>query len=274
MPGVSILMRTRDAGPRFEEVLSAVRSQDWHDYEIVVVDSGSRDGTVELAGSFGARIVHLEPREFTHARSMNLGFESSRGHLVVSLSQDATPVSGNWLGALVSAIQPGNVAAVFGRQVPRPGCFYVERSEIQRAYPESGDEPRTLFSNVNSITRRELWERRPFDESLRIAEDQDWVLWAQSQGFVIGYEPGAVVLHSHDYSVSQFFRRCHEEGRALAAFRGYRPGLRSILLGWPRQVAVDFDALLRSRNLTAWPRVCLFRLAQLTASYLGAKRVQ
>jgi rhamnosyltransferase len=273
MPKVSILLRTRDAGQRFSEVLAAIHSQTFTDREIVVVDSGSRDGTLGLAESAGARIVHLPPERFTHAVSTNLGFEASLGEYVVNLSQDATPVDQTWLSRLVDAADGLDTAAAFGRQRPRSGCFAVERMELSRAYPDTSDDPRrVIFSNVNSIVKKDLWRRHRFDESLPLAEDQEWARWAIGQGYVIGYLPFAAVWHSHDYTLGDIYRRCLNEGAALAAFSDFRPNLGSIVLGWPRMVMEDLRALSRSGEVNQWPRVAAFRLAQLLGNYRGARR--
>lgn len=273
MPKVSILLRTRNAGPRFAEVLAAIHAQTFTDHEIVVVDSGSGDGTLALAESAGARIVHLPAERFTHAVSTNLGFEASRGEFVVNLSQDATPADAAWLSRLVDAAEGLDTAGAFGRQKPRSGCFAVERMELSRAYPENAHDPRrVVFSNVNSIVKKDLWRRHRFDESLPLAEDQEWARWAIGQGYLIAYVPAAAVWHSHDYTLGEVYRRCLHEGRALAAFSGFRPNLGSIVLGWPRMVLGDLGPLFRSGEVSQWPRVAAFRMAQLLGNYRGARR--
>jgi rhamnosyltransferase len=273
MPRVSLLLRTRNAGPLFSEVLNAIEAQGFEDREIVVVDSGSRDDTVFLARSRGARIVPISPESFTHAYSTNLGFEAARGELVVSLSQDATPADPSWLEKLVDSMVTPDVAAAFGRQEPRDGCFAVERMELERAYPAEEDGPgRVLFSNVNSIVRKDLWRRHRFDENLSIAEDQEWARWAIGQGYRIRYLPEARVYHSHDHSLGEVYRRCQSEGKAMATFAGVHPGIGSVLIGWPRLVLSDIKTLRQWGQLHQLPRVAAFRMAQLLGNYRGARQ--
>lgn len=273
MPLVSILLRTRNAGALFDSLLKGLSAQTVSDWELVVVDSGSTDGTVERAEAAGARVIPLRPEAFTHAVSTNVGFRESRGEFVTSLSQDATPIQADWLARMLEAVRPPDVAAAFGRQRARPGCFVVERMELARAYPAAATEPgRVLFSNVNSIVRRSLWQRHPFSEAVRIAEDLEWARWALSEGYRVEYEPGAEVWHSHDYTLGQFYSRCREEGRAMSDFSGFRPGLRTILIGWPARVLADFRILRAWGELPAWPRAALYRLAQLVGSYQGSRQ--
>ena len=129
------------------------------------------------------------------------------------------------------------VAAAFGRQEPRDGCFAVERMELLRAYPPSSAAGPVVFSNVSSIVRKDIWRRHRFDETLSIAEDQEWARWAIGQGYRIRYLPDASVRHSHDYTLKDVYRRCRSEGHAKAVFAGVRPGIGSILVGWPRATA-------------------------------------
>lgn len=272
MPLVSILLRTRNAGPLFEPLLAALAAQSVTDRELVVVDSGSTDGTAESALAAGARVIPLAPEAFTHAVSTNLGFRAATGEYVVSLSQDATPIHPDWLARLLEAVNPPDVAAAFGRQRARPGCFVVERMELERGYPAGRDGPeRVLFSNVNSIVRRSAWSRHPFSEAVAIAEDLEWARWALAEGLRVAYVPEAEVWHSHDYSLAQFYRRCREEGRAMSAFSGFRPGIRTILVGWPRRIAEDFRILREWGELHALPRASLYRLVQLVGSYRGSR---
>lgn len=272
-PLVTILVRTRNAGVLFGELLGAVDAQTVTDRELVIVDSRSTDGTPDLAARHGARVVPLDPARFTHALSTNMGFEAARGQFVVSLSQDATPDSPAWLERLLAAVAAPDVAAAYGRQLPRPGCFVVERLELARAYPEDPTAPgRAQFSNANSIVRRAIWQRRPFDEALAIAEDLEWARWALSEGQRVLYVPTAAVWHSHNYTLGQFYRRCREEGSAMSAFAGFRPGLRTLMIGWPRQALADLRALGARGELGAWPRACAFRFAQLLGNYRGARQ--
>lgn len=272
MPLVSILLRTRNAGVLFDSLLTALATQTVTDRELVVVDSGSTDGTLERARAAGARVITLAARDFTHAVSTNLGFREARAEYVVSLSQDATPTHPEWLARLLDGMRAPDVAAVFGRQRARPGCFVVERMELARAYPEdqSGHD-RVLFSNVNSIVRRSLWEKHPFSEAVAIAEDLEWARWAVAGGYRVVYRPDADVWHSHDYTLGQFYRRCREEGKAMSEFSGFRPGLLTIFVGWPRRIMTDFQVLKGWGELSAWPRASLYRLVQLVGSYQGSR---
>ena len=204
--------------------LGAIRAQALdHEPEVVVVDSGSTDGSVATAREYGARVLEIPPEEFDHGATRNLAAEAARGEVLVFISQDAEPVGDGWLAALTAPLADERVAGVYGRQVARPDAVPPEAFFLDFVY---GPEPRvqelitgrapsmetTLFSNVNSAIRRSAWEAFPFANDLIMSEDQDWSRRAMEAGWRIVYEPRAVVRHSHVYSIGSAFRRFFDSG--------------------------------------------------------------
>ena len=208
-PAVSIVIPVKDGGEDLARCLGAIRAQALdHEPEVVVVDSGSTDGSVATAREYGARVLEIPPEEFDHGATRNLAAEAARGEVLVFISQDAEPVGDGWLAALTAPLADDRVAGVYGRQVARPDAVPPEAFFLDFVY---GPEPRvqelitgrapsmetTLFSNVNSAIRRSAWEAFPFATDLIMSEDQDWSRRAMEAGWRIVYEPRAVVRHSH-----------------------------------------------------------------------------
>src|SRR5512135_356152 len=120
---VSILILTKNGGTDFRACLEQVHAQSTtRPSEIIVVDSGSTDGTIEFARSLGARVKQIAPEAFHHARTRNLAAGMARGQVLVFLSQDAIPASGRWLEAVVKNFADPGVGAVYGKQLPRRGA--------------------------------------------------------------------------------------------------------------------------------------------------------
>lgn len=244
---VSVVIPTRCGGERFARVLEALQRQELENpFEVIVVDSGSTDGTPERAIRAGARLYSIRPEEFGHGRTRNLGVSLAQGRIVAFLTQDAIPAGPLWLKALTAAFADEGVAGVFGRQLPDAthpmeefflDLFYppAPREESlagsrspQRASSALRDPPALLkgfFSNVNSAVHKSVWARYPFEENVLMSEDQYWA-WAVLQaGYEIRYEPSAAVWHSHRYGLGQLFRRSFDSGASLRAMGDRLRGL-------------------------------------------------
>jgi rhamnosyltransferase len=200
------------------------------DVEIVVVDSGSSDGSVERAHAAGARVHEIAPAAFGHGRTRNLAAELARGDVLVFTTQDAYAADERWLASLVAPLGEDGVAGVYGRQLPHDSARPPERYFLDFLYgPEprvqrlgSGDEitfEATLFSNVNSAIPRRVWERHRFADDIAMSEDQEWSRRVLLEGHALVYEPRAAVFHSHTYTVGQAFRRFFDSG--VTAERSY-----------------------------------------------------
>lgn len=223
MPRVSVVIRAKNEARYIGETLAAVQGQRYRDFEIIVVDSGSTDQTQKIALQYGAELVSIDPGQFTYGRALNLGVSHSHGDLIVSLSAHATPENDNWLGSLVSGFLYPRAAGVYGRHIPRKNvtCFELLGMRISGVTSKERriQTERARFSNTNGAFRKDLWELLPFDEKLPGAEDIDWARKVQRMGYVIVYEPGAAVYHSHGEPLLRLLRRqLHDQPVILKAY--------------------------------------------------------
>lgn len=183
---------------------------------MIVVDSGSTDGTQAIVASFPrATLIQIEPEDFTYGYALNLGVASVDAEVVATLSAHSLPIGADWLRNLVRPFERPRVAGVYGRQVPRANATILERFGM-RLTGVLGSEPRLLaqrplFSNANGAFRRSLWLEHPFDETLQGAEDIAWVRTMQARGYVIAYEPSAAVYHSHGEPLIRHLRRASRD---------------------------------------------------------------
>jgi rhamnosyltransferase len=198
--------------------------------EILIVDSGSTDGTVEYARSAGLAVHLIRPEEFGHGRTRNLGVQLTRGEIICFLTQDVLPCTPAWPASFAAALADRHVAGVYGRQVPRDATsmemFFVSLNypaQALRFDPQPGGHHprpgRVLFSNAFSAVRRRAVEAMPFANDARFCEDQMWAHQVLAAGHAIIYEPAAEALHAHHYSLAGLFRRSYEVGRALRSNR-------------------------------------------------------
>ena len=209
---VSVVIRAKNEAPSIGETLEAVyRQEGVGAVEVVVVDSGSTDGTLDIVRRFPVRLLQIPAETFTYGRALNTGIGAASGDVVVSLSAHSLPAHERWLINLVRNFGDSRVAGVYGRQLPRPNasCFDLFGMAVSgvTSTRRRWQENDMMFSNANGAFRRSLCREFPFDERLLGAEDLAWAQVVQSRGYAIVYEPGAAVYHSHCESLPHLLRR-------------------------------------------------------------------
>lgn len=213
MPETSIIIRTFNEERHLGNLLRAIKRQNYRDYEIIIVDSGSSDKTLEIAREFTGNILQIENRDFTFGYSLNLGCQKSQGRYLVFVSAHIMPVDENWLANLIAPFKNERVGMVFGKQVGNQETKFSEKRDFQRLFGRISSYP----NNANSAIRRDLWEKHHFDEYLFGLEDIEWSKRIANEGFLTQYEPRAVIFHIHHERWPQVFNRYRRE--AIAAVR-------------------------------------------------------
>jgi len=281
---ISVVIPVKDGGADLVRCLDAIRGQVvGDDVEVVVVDSGSRDGSAELARSRGARVHEIPASEFGHGRTRNLGAELAGGEVLVFTSQDAYAAEETWLARLVAPLESGvRFAGVYGRQLPHDDATPPERyfldflygpdARVQRLESDEPDFEQTLFSNVNSAIPRVVWGEFPFADDLIMSEDQEWSRRVLRAGYELVYEPAAAVHHSHRYSIAAAFRRFFDSGvsaeRSYAADAGGSGALRRA----GAQYARGEVTWLWETGQRRWiPYAAAYELAKFTGMQLGRR---
>jgi len=255
-PDVSIIIPTCNAGPDFEKMLGAISGQRTDfSYEVLVVDSGSSDGTPDLARNYGARILSVPRSEFNHGGTRNRAISEARGEFVAMIVQDAVPADESWLRGLVENLaNDERVAGAYSRQIPREDCNPFTRYGLENHFtnlPERREQviedlaryealppPRKLelvtFDDVSSCLRRSVWEKHPF-EQLSFGEDIEWSERVMKEGYRIVYDPGSAVIHSHNRSSLYEMKRAYVAHKLLGELLGFRalPSFKDLLARLP-----------------------------------------
>lgn len=224
---VDVFIPTLNAGPRFRDVIAAVLSQKApFEIRLAVIDSGSTDGTIDLLARKGIPIQSIAPSEFDHGLTRNRGILSSNADLTALLSQDARPISNDYLAELAAPFGDPEVAGAFACQIPRADCHPFQRQNLARHDATSTqpimNEPidaaiwaglppeerlrRIAFDNVASMVRRSVVARIPF-KKVAFGEDAVWARDVLTHGYRIAFCPAATVEHSHEPSKKEFFDR-------------------------------------------------------------------
>ncbi len=269
-----IIMRSHNDMPLIAETLAMLHKQD-HPFELIVLDNASTDGTLEEVKKYTDRVIHIPAGAYVPGRVLNQGMAASHGELVVFLNSDCTPQHETWLRRLLAGFTDERVAAVFGRQIPRPDCHPLYAKDTEQTYGDGTRQQRWrhCFSMAASAIRRSVWEAMPFDEHLQYSEDIEWTWRARQRGYTIRYVPDAVVMHSHNYTWRQFYQRHYGEGKAEALIFDWSPWERSFLryslLPYVRQVLSDGVYCLARGHLSAALYSPILRLAQLLGRRAG-----
>ena len=222
---ISVVIPVKDGVDDLVRCLAGIAGQRVEEeVEVVVLDSGSTDGSPDAARRAGAVVHEIPAAEFGHGSTRNLGVQIARGDLLVFTSQDAVAADDLWLATLVAAARSApDVAGAYGRQLPHADARPPERFFLDFLY---GPEPRvqrlsegeeltfetTLFSNVNAAIPRAVLDQFPFRDDLTMSEDQEWSRRVLRAGHALVYEPRAAVDHSHAYTIRTAFRRFFDSG--------------------------------------------------------------
>jgi rhamnosyltransferase len=274
----SIILRSFNEGWALCDTLAALRAQNHRNWELIVIDSGSSDGSVDLIRQARPRhFIQIAPGDYRPGRVLNEGMRLARHKHAIFLNADATPQGPGWLRPLVEALLDPQVAAVFGRQLPRPDCQAVFAHDYERCFGPRRESSRWahFFSLASSGIRRDIWQSRGFDERLQYSEDDDYTRWARARGWRVAYVPESAVMHSHNYTPAQAWRRAFGEGRALAAVW---PGTRRdfnrprALLGVLNDVRRDFAYCAHHGRLGEWPHAVRIRWQQRRGKLAGFRQ--
>ena len=198
-PKVGIVIRTKNEEMWIGACLTAIFSQNYPSFEVVLVDNLSTDLTVRKASRFNLKsIVSIE--NFLPGAAINLGIEQTDAELIALISAHCIPSTDNWLSELVQdLLSSDDYAGCYGKQLPMTFTAPQDKRDL---YITFGDDYRQqvkdpFFHNANSIVRRELLLEYPFDNSLTNIEDRAWASTVQSAGYQILYTPRAHVYHYH-----------------------------------------------------------------------------
>ncbi len=238
---ISLVIPTWNGGPLFHRVLEALAAQDIEDgFEMVVIDSGSADGTREAALAAGARVELIRQSEFNHGATRNRAIALTHGEIVCLLTQDARPMNRSYVRNLTHPYKNAHIDGVYARQFPREDCDPLlaerirhwsamrEKPEIKSLVPGDPEASEkafeelpplerylsSVFDNVASSVRRSTWERLPFPERT-FGEDIAWGRDVLRSGGTLVFEPTAEVEHSHRIRMFGEFKRIYCDHRNL-----------------------------------------------------------
>jgi rhamnosyltransferase len=213
----SIVIRAFNEEKHLGRLLDGIAHQTLADVEIILVDSGSTDGTLQVAERYPVQVVHIPPGEFSFGRSLNLGVLHARAEIIVIASAHVYPVYPDWLERLLAPFDDGRVALAYGRQRGDERSKFSEGQIFAAWYPAHSDlqQSHPFCNNANAAIRRSLWQQHPYDETLSGLEDLAWANWAVAQGHRLAYVAEAEIVHVHDETPGGVYNRYRREAMAF-----------------------------------------------------------
>lgn len=213
---ISIIIRSKNEEKWISSCLESIFKQNYKDFEVILVDNGSSDRTVEKARRFAVKEI-IAIADFLPGLAINRGVRASSGEYLVCLSAHCIPVDEFWLENLLRNFEDPEVAGVYGRQEPMAFTNDLDKRDLINVFGLDRKVQRKdpFFHNANSMIRRAVWERYPFDEKVTNIEDRVWAKQVLAAGYKIVYEPEASVYHYHGINQGRNVERAKNVVRVL-----------------------------------------------------------
>lgn len=301
---ISVLIPTYNGEKYLAECIEAVINQeipDGYNLELIVIDSGSKDGTLDILRTYEKKLILIEipNSEFSHGGTRSKGAKMARGEFILFLTQDATPASYRWLKNMIEPFFVSDkVGCVFGRQIPRHNAAVTIKREVATAFGALGAPDsiilhrsrslvdnkemnafNTFFSDANSAVRRNLLIGEVPFRNVHYAEDQALAQDMQQKGYLKAYVPQGAVWHSNDYNAHEYFMRKFDEFIGLQESLGtvFSPSKKDLLFGWIRPTFRDYKYIFKDKDYNARSKIKgiikapFFNLSLVSGKYYASK---
>lgn len=244
---------------------------------VMVVNSSSNDGTVELAEQLGAETLVIPRAEFNHGTTRERARKALGTDIVIMITPDAYAARDDVLEKLIQPLLNGTAAVSYARQLGHDGAGFFEKFHREFNYPEQsyvrGIEDikqygaNTFFcSNSFAAYSNDALDQVGGFEHVLLGEDTVAVSKLLRKGFKIAYVADALVKHSHSYTLAQEFRRTFDTGLARKGYAHYFAGCSSDI-----QRGIDYTKLLIKRLAANRPGLIPYAVAQTAIRFVAYK---
>lgn len=242
MSKVSVIMRTFNCADTVGQALATLSRQAFTDWDLIVVDSGSTDGTLAIVRQYACTLIEIPSSDYIPGRVLNRAIAASRSELIVFQNSDVILCDPGCLQRLVDVMdQHPRCAAAYGRQLARPEAESWVQRDYEASFPASGPGADWITLSLPiAIMRHSVWAQRPFYDFSWGSEDTEWGAWARSAGHPVLYVPAVTAIHSHNYTLRQLYGRRYIEGEAdcfiygstLTPLRAFSQYARAVAQDW------------------------------------------
>ena len=215
MKKITVIVRTFNSEWVIDQALAALVNQKDVDIELMIVDSGSTDATLEIVSQYKHTFIAIEPGTYFPGKVLNQAVSAAKTDIVVFINSDVVLLDEYAISRLIEPLSKENVMASFGRQVVRPEADLWVKHDYLRAFPEKGDSPEWMhYSLPIAAMKKEAWKIQAFYTDAWGSEDTHWAVQIKKKGYDIVYVKDAIAMHSHNYTLKQLASRRRIEGEA------------------------------------------------------------
>jgi rhamnosyltransferase len=271
----SVIIRSYNEEINIGRLLHGIMQQTIKDLEIIVVDSGSTDKTLTIAGRYPVKILNISPEDFSFGRSLNKGCEAATADFIVIASAHVYPLYKDWIEQLLTPFQDSRVGLVYGKQRGGETTKFSEHRIFETWFPDKSNlvQKHPFCNNANAAIRKVLWEQYLYNEKLTGLEDLDWASRILKAGHWLSYQSDAVVVHLHDEISTRIYNRYRREAIALKLiFPNELFNFKDFLRLFISNTISDYKSALRNGTKARdFYHIPLFRFMQFLGTYQGFK---
>jgi len=256
---ISIIVRTKNSSNIIDQTLKALFSQTFQNFNLIIVDSGSNDDTLDKCLKYQHTLLIMTSGQYHPGKVLNSAIDKCNTKVVVFLNSDCVMLAPNTLQVLLDDLDSSNVAAVFARQICRPEALSWVKRDYKMAFPTHKKEEWMHFSLPLAAIHKEIWEEIPFYTQAWASEDTKWAVDIKQRGYIVNYANNSLVMHSHNYNLKQLFNRKYVEGEADAYIYPSQMTLAKTLRNYLASVYNDFAFHLNIGDIGGWMQTVLLR---------------
>jgi rhamnosyltransferase len=221
---ISIIIPTYNAQNYLEKLLDKVKLQSINEYELIIIDSSSKDKTVDIAKKYTDNVIVILQNEFDHGGTRAKAAEIAKGDIIVYLTQDALPYDEYTIESIVKVFEDKKIGAAYGRQLSYEDTNLFGKHLREFNYPDKtivrtkndikkyGIKTAQLSNSFAVYRKSTLMETGNFKDGLILGEDVYTGAKIILAGYNLVYTNEAQVYHSHSYSVKEEFKRYFDIG--------------------------------------------------------------
>ena len=271
MKKITVIVRTFNVEWVIDQSLAALTKQKGVDIELMIVDSGSTDSTLDMIAPYPHTLIAIEPGTYFPGKVLNRAVKEAKTELIVFINSDVVLLDQYAIFKLIKPLEESMTVASFGRQIVRPEADLWVRHDYERAFPSTKNKPEWMhFSLPIAAMKRSAWEMQAFYTDAWGSEDTHWAVQIKNKGYKIAYVKDAIAMHSHNYTLKQLASRRRIEGEAdVYIYPDKSLSLFGTFLSFAASSIRESLYYLKNKQIIGIPNLLLNRIVYSWSHYKG-----